>query len=126
MHLAMPICGSRAKIPDNIKRENTLKVDLHAGRRFDYLLSNPPYGVDWKNAKDVVTSEHETLGYGGRFGMDYCFRRLRLSEEILGALDVIECPVGNQEKFAVLHLGFVLHNAVLRNSDAIQRGPDGG
>jgi len=54
--------------PDNIKEGNTLKDDKHAGERFDYILSNPPYGVEWKNARDEVTKEHAALGFGGRFG----------------------------------------------------------
>lgn len=54
--------------PDNIKEGNTLREDKHAGEKFDYILSNPPYGVEWKNVRDEVTKEHTTLGFGGRFG----------------------------------------------------------
>ena len=35
---------------------------------FDYMLANPPFGVEWKKVKDDVEDEHATLGYAGRFG----------------------------------------------------------
>lgn len=47
---------------------DTLKADGHAGKRFDYMMSNPPYGYDWDEAKSVVTKEHRELGHAGRFG----------------------------------------------------------
>ena len=52
----------------NIKFGNSFTVDGLAGEHFDYMLSNPPFGVEWKKVQDQVTKEHETLGYGGRFG----------------------------------------------------------
>lgn len=54
--------------PDNIAFGNTLSQDAHSGKRFHYMLSNPPYGVDWKKYQDVIVSEAETLGERGRFG----------------------------------------------------------
>lgn len=47
---------------------DTLREDGHAGQRFDYMLSNPPYGYDWDEAKAVVTKEHKDRGFDGRFG----------------------------------------------------------
>ena len=35
---------------------------------FDYMLANPPFGVEWKNQQDEIKREHSTLGHGGRFG----------------------------------------------------------
>jgi type I restriction enzyme M protein len=52
----------------NIKLGNTLSEDQHAGERFDFLLANPPFGVDWKGVQKTVTREHEQRGYQGRFG----------------------------------------------------------
>ena len=46
----------------------TLAEDGHSGRRFDYMLSNPPFGVEWKKVEKEVRREHETQGYNGRFG----------------------------------------------------------
>jgi type I restriction enzyme M protein len=54
--------------PSNIKFGNTLSADGHVGETFDYCLSNPPYGVDWKKAEKVVKDEHEKKGFSGRFG----------------------------------------------------------
>jgi type I restriction enzyme M protein len=36
--------------------------------RFDYMLANPPFGVEWKKQQKTIKDEHEKLGYGGRFG----------------------------------------------------------
>ncbi|MDP5182247.1 class I SAM-dependent DNA methyltransferase [Blastococcus sp. BMG 814] len=51
----------------NIKRGDTLADDLFAGRTFDYCLSNPPYGVDWKASQDAVVSEYKHGGAYSRF-----------------------------------------------------------
>lgn len=58
----------KGEAPENIARGNSLSHDGHAGARFDYMLSNPPFGVDWKQVKKAVAREHEQLGFGGRFG----------------------------------------------------------
>lgn len=52
----------------NIVFGNTLSDDGHPAKRFDYMLSNPPFGVEWKKVEKEVRKEHETLGYNGRFG----------------------------------------------------------
>jgi type I restriction enzyme M protein len=54
--------------PDNIIAGNSFSEDGHVGKKFDYLLSNPPFGVEWKNVQAVVEEEHETQGHNGRFG----------------------------------------------------------
>jgi type I restriction enzyme M protein len=54
--------------PDNIAYGNTLTQDAHQGKRFHYMLSNPPYGVDWKKYSDPIRAEAENLGMSGRFG----------------------------------------------------------
>ncbi len=51
-----------------IKLGNTLSEDQLAGYRFDYLLSNPPFGVDWKKVETEIKNEHKLKGYDGRFG----------------------------------------------------------
>src|SRR5262245_33352651 len=51
---------------DNIAFGSTLSNDRHAGRPFDYLIANPPYGKDWKRDEDKVRAEHER-GIAGRF-----------------------------------------------------------
>lgn len=51
---------------DNIAFGSTLSNDRHAGRNFDYVIANPPYGKDWKRDEDAVRGEHER-GPAGRF-----------------------------------------------------------
>lgn len=52
----------------NIAFGNTLSDDGHSGKAFDYMLSNPPFGVEWKKVEKEVRKEHEQQGYNGRFG----------------------------------------------------------
>jgi type I restriction enzyme M protein len=52
----------------NIKPGNTLSADGLPGERFDYMLSNPPFGVEWKKIEREVRREHAELGHDGRFG----------------------------------------------------------
>ena len=52
----------------NIKLGNTLSDDQLAFERFDYCLSNPPFGVDWKKVETQVNNEHKKQGFNGRFG----------------------------------------------------------
>ncbi|WP_315757191.1 class I SAM-dependent DNA methyltransferase [Bradyrhizobium sp. SZCCHNRI2007] len=52
----------------NIVAGNTLSEDGHAHAKFDYMLSNPPFGVEWKKVEKEVRKEHETQGFNGRFG----------------------------------------------------------
>ncbi len=52
----------------NILPGNTLSEDGHAARKFDYMLSNPPFGVEWKKVEKEVRLEAEQMGHAGRFG----------------------------------------------------------
>ena len=52
----------------NIAFGNTLSDDGHSGKAFDYMLSNPPFGVEWKKVEKEVRKEHDQQGYNGRFG----------------------------------------------------------
>ena len=54
--------------PEQIAFGNTLTNDAHKGKSFHYMLSNPPYGVDWKKYQDPIREEAQTLGTEGRFG----------------------------------------------------------
>ncbi len=51
---------------ENIAFGSTLSSDRHAGRTFDYLIANPPYGKDWKRDHETVEGEHQR-GAVGRF-----------------------------------------------------------
>lgn len=54
--------------PEQIAFGNTLTQDKHKDKRFHYMLSNPPYGVDWKKYQDPIKEEADSLGFSGRFG----------------------------------------------------------
>jgi len=51
----------------NIALGNSLSQDAHAGRSFDYMLANPPFGVEWKKIQSYVEDEADR-GHAGRFG----------------------------------------------------------
>jgi type I restriction enzyme M protein len=75
---AWAVCKSdmliKGEDADNIKLGDTFRNDGfdrdHEGRRitFDYMLANPPFGVEWKQQQDSIEKEQEQLGYDGRFG----------------------------------------------------------
>ncbi len=52
----------------NIKLGNTLSNDQLYSQKFDYMLSNPPFGVDWKKIETDIKDEHTQKGFDGRFG----------------------------------------------------------
>lgn len=67
------ICRSDLMIkgqdPDHIVFGNSLTdTDGYPGTHFDYLLANPPFGVDWKKYAAPIKTEHQTRGFDGRYG----------------------------------------------------------
>lgn len=52
----------------NIVFGNTLSADGLLGKLFDYMLSNPPFGVEWKKIEAIIRKEFEQMGFNGRFG----------------------------------------------------------
>ena len=52
----------------NIKFGNSFTTDGLPGEKFDYMLSNPPFGVEWKKVEESIRDENNNLGYAGRFG----------------------------------------------------------
>ncbi|MDD2229634.1 MAG: class I SAM-dependent DNA methyltransferase [Candidatus Cloacimonetes bacterium] len=60
----MLIKGEKAEIHYGCSFEQ----DGFSTNRFDYMLANPPFGVEWKKQQKTITTEHENLGYNGRFG----------------------------------------------------------
>lgn len=52
--------------PDNMQFGDTLSDDKFAGYEFDFVISNPPFGIDWKREATIVESEHKK-GEAGRF-----------------------------------------------------------
>ncbi|MGD0340503.1 MAG: class I SAM-dependent DNA methyltransferase [Bacteroidales bacterium] len=66
------ICKSdmliKGQNPANVALANSLSDDRFSANRFDYMLTNPPFGVEWKKVEKQVVDEYEKLGYAGRFG----------------------------------------------------------
>lgn len=66
------ICRSdmmlKGQTPSHIVCGNSFTEDGHSGKTFDYLLTNPPFGVEWKNIEAEIRRENEALGFAGRFG----------------------------------------------------------
>ncbi len=56
--------GNSLKSKDDSKQ----KPDQFINQKFDYLITNPPFGVKWKKVEKEVKAEHEELGHGGRYG----------------------------------------------------------
>ena len=54
--------------PENMQFGDTLNADKFKGYTFDYIISNPPFGIDWKREAADVEKEHK-LGDAGRFGV---------------------------------------------------------
>ena len=69
---AYAICCSDMMIkgqdPENIKFGDSFTQDGLPNRKFDYLLANPPFGVEWKPQADAIQKEHDEKGFNGRFG----------------------------------------------------------
>ncbi len=75
---AWAVCRSdmliKGEDADNIALGDTFTKDAHARdeqgqkRSFDYMLANPPFGVEWKQQQRTIEHERDTLGYQGRFG----------------------------------------------------------
>ena len=55
-------------VSDSVRFGDSLTEDQFEGDTFDYFLTNPPFGVDWKKQRNDVRNEHEKLGFSGRFG----------------------------------------------------------
>jgi len=66
------ICGSDMMIKgqslENIKFDDSFTDDGFPGQKFDYMLANPPFGVEWKPEEDFIRKEYEQQGFDGRFG----------------------------------------------------------
>lgn len=66
------VCNSdmliKGQNPDQIKFGNSFSQDGLKDEKFDYMLSNPPFGVEWKKVEAEIKKEHEKQGFNGRFG----------------------------------------------------------
>ncbi len=69
---AWAVCKSdmliKGEDADNIILGDTFSKDGFPDEKFDYMLANPPFGVEWKQQQRFIEQERDTLGFQGRFG----------------------------------------------------------
>lgn len=89
---------------DYIKEGNTLSDDMFSEDKFDYILSNPPFGREWKNERSKVETEHKK-GYAGRFGPGLPAVGDSQMLFLLTALSKIKDPKDGGTRIAIIHNG---------------------
>ena len=97
----MLIKGNNA---DFIKDGNTLSDDQFAGQTFDYILSNPPFGREWKNEKAAVEAEAKR-GFAGRFGPGLPAASDGQMLFLLTAISKMKEPRDGGSRIAIIHNG---------------------
>ena len=60
--------GGPQRWRQQVRYGDSFTEDQFAGENFDYFLTNPPFGVDWKKQQKEIQREHDRLGFAGRFG----------------------------------------------------------
>lgn len=97
----MLIKGNNA---DYIKDGNTLSHDQFPGRTFDYILSNPPFGREWKNEQPAIEQEAK-LGFAGRFGPGLPAVGDGQMLFLLTTLAKMNSPENGGSRIAIIHNG---------------------
>ena len=97
----MLIKGDKA---DFIMDGNTLSNDQFTGQTFDYIISNPPFGREWKNEKSTVEMEAK-LGYAGRFGPGLPSVGDGQMLFLLTAISKMKDPTKGGSRIAIIHNG---------------------
>lgn len=89
---------------DYIKEANTLSDDMFPEDKFDYILSNPPFGREWKNERAKVEAEHKK-GFAGRFGPGLPAVNDSQMLFLLTALSKMKDPKDGGTRIAIIHNG---------------------
>lgn len=97
----MLIKGNNA---DFIKDGNTLSDDQFEGQTFDYIISNPPFGREWKNEKAKVEAESKR-GFAGRFGPGLPAVGDGQMLFLLTAISKMKEPTQGGSRIAIIHNG---------------------
>lgn len=97
----MLIKGNNA---DFIKDGNTLSDDQFEGQKFDYIISNPPFGREWKNEKRVVEEEAKR-GFAGRFGAGLPAASDGQMLFLMTAISKMKEPRDGGSRIAIIHNG---------------------
>ncbi len=102
------ICKADMLIKGNdanfIKDGNTLSDDQFEGQTFDYILSNPPFGREWKNEKNAVEAEAKK-GFAGRFGPGLPAASDGQLLFMLTAISKMKEPSKGGSRIAIIHNG---------------------
>ena len=100
------ICKADMLIKGNdanfIKDGNTLSDDQFEGQKFDYIISNPPFGREWKNEKTKVEAEAK-LGFAGRFGAGLPATSDGQMLFLLTAISKMKEPSDGGSRIAIIH-----------------------
>jgi type I restriction enzyme M protein len=102
----------KGKDRNKIANGNTLSNDAYPEEKFDYMLANPPYGVDWNKIKTEVTREHSQLGFSGRFGAGLprvSDGQLLFVQHLLSKMRTSDLGIG---QFTDIHNTGVQHNII--------------
>lgn len=97
----MLIKGNNA---DFIKDGNTLSDDQFEGQTFDYIISNPPFGREWKNEKTKVEAEAKR-GFAGRFGAGLPATSDGQMLFLMTAISKMKAPAQGGSRIAIIHNG---------------------
>ncbi|MGE5604098.1 MAG: type I restriction-modification system subunit M, partial [Bacteroidota bacterium] len=97
--------------PQNIRFGNSFTHDGLADEKFDYMLSNPPFGVEWKKVEKEIRDESEKLGYAGRFGAGLP----RISD---GSLLFLQHMISKMKQKEGSRIGIVFNGSPLFTGDA--------
>lgn len=101
------ICQADMLIKGNnadIRNGNTLSDDQFSGKTFHYILSNPPFGREWKNEKTKV-KEEQKKGYAGRFGPGLPYVSDSQMLFLLTAISKMKAPEEGGSRIAIIHNG---------------------
>lgn len=102
------ICKADMLIKGNdanfIKDGNTLSDDQFEGQKFDYIISNPPFGREWKNEKTKVEAEAKK-GFAGRFGAGLPATSDGQMLFLLTAISKMKEPSDGGSRIAIIHNG---------------------
>src|SRR5204863_4236829 len=98
---------------DNIILGDTFSKDGFPDEKFDYMLANPPFGVEWKQQQRFIEQERDTLGFQGRFGAG----TPRINDGSLLFLQHMLSKMREPKKGGS-RIGIVLHGSSLLSGDA--------
>ena len=117
--------------PDNIVRGDSFTADGYHSQadgtrwKFDYMLANPPFGVNWEQQKTAIDNERNTLGFEGRFGAGLPSKSdgaLLFLQHMLDKMQLVEADGSGGSRIAIVFNGSPLFNGAAGSGpDSIRR-----